>query len=178
MDILDAFFILFAVVWLFEGILFRSRKEKEEERHSFSLIFWTLLLIIGLSLFWQGIPSHDAVRISALLMLYGGTFLRYAGIAQLKRQFTRHVSVEAGDELVSSGPYRYVRHPLYAGLLLIAAGFPLYFGLYALTCVGSFAMFLALHHRIKLEEEMLTDSFGKTYTDWAKERKRLIPFIY
>ncbi|WP_114570642.1 methyltransferase family protein [Exiguobacterium flavidum] len=178
MDILGSFFIFFAVVWLFEGILFRSRREKAEERHSFSLIFWTMLIIIGLSLVFQGSPARDAIRISALLLLYGGVFLRYAGIVQLKRQFTRHVSVEPGDELVSSGPYRYVRHPLYAGLLLITAGFPLYFGLYALTCIGFLAMFLALHHRIKLEEEMLTDSFGSAYTDWAKERKRLIPFIY
>ncbi|WP_449402700.1 hypothetical protein [Exiguobacterium artemiae] len=49
--------------------------------------------------------------------------------------------------------------------------------MFVTLCAG-ILMFIALLHRIRIEEQMLTKGFGPAYTDWARKRKRLIPFIY
>ncbi|MFP3488608.1 isoprenylcysteine carboxylmethyltransferase family protein, partial [Staphylococcus sp. SIMBA_130] len=111
--------------------------------------------------------------------LYGsGIGLRYWGIQELGRFFSRNVIVEQKVDLVSSGPYRLLRHPLYTGLLLTLVGLPIYIGTWGGGILSFLLLVPALLYRIRIEERMLFDSVGETYHEWGKERYRLIPFIY
>ncbi|WP_393964692.1 methyltransferase family protein [Exiguobacterium sp. S22-S28] len=181
MTVLDVGFIIISLLWLLELLLFRNRQKEPsplEERRSFYWILATLLGTIIFSILLAPSKSHVLSQQIGLLLLTLGVFLRYWGIYHLKHQFTRHVTVNSGDQLVSTGPYRALRHPLYTGLLFITAGFPLYFGHLILTLFATVLMFFALLHRIRIEERLLTEGFGPAYTAWARKRKRLIPFIY
>ncbi|RHB46917.1 isoprenylcysteine carboxylmethyltransferase family protein [Exiguobacterium sp. AM39-5BH] len=184
MDWLDGLFVLTSVAWLYEIWRYRNRSEPTDgasEHASFyivSLMMVTVFAIsIGLSV-WTDTRQATLQRLLGLSGFIAGVSLRYWGIRQLRHQFTRHVVVRPADELVSSGPYRYLRHPLYTGLLFITFGFSLFFAPWTIALVGTCLMSLALLWRIHIEEKMLTSHFGVTYERWAKSRKRLIPFIY
>lgn len=185
MTVLDWVFTAIAVVWVLEFVLFRNRGTSEEdpvEKRSFLLIFAALsgtivtAYIVGeMKAFEQAMPWLKAIGI---LFFAGGVFLRYWGILHLKAQFTRHVTVRKGDGIVSTGPYRMLRHPLYTGLLLIAIGMALFFQSIAAAVFGGALVGWALARRMDGEEEMLIGEFGEEYREWMKRRARLIPFIY
>lgn len=184
MDWLDGLFILVSVAWLYEIWRYRNRSEPTDgasEHASFyivSLVMITVFTVsIGLSV-WTDTSQTIRQRLIGLGIYTLGVSLRYWGIGHLRHQFTRHVVVRPADELVSSGPYRYLRHPLYTGLLFITFGFSLYFTYWQVALIGSILIGIALLWRIHIEEKMLTSHFGRTYQTWAKSRKRLIPFIY
>lgn len=184
MEWMDLALIIVSCFWLVETWKFRNRKEATDgsvERKSFYFVALTMIVMFSLSIiysiFVEARPSM-AQRILALSFYIAGVSLRYWGIFHLRHQFTRHVVVRPQDELVSSGPYRFLRHPLYTGLLFITLGFSLYFLHWAVALIGTGLTALALLYRIRIEEGMLTRHFGQSYVSWSKSRKRLFPFIY
>lgn len=185
MTLFDGLFLVVTTFWLAEFFIFRNDRSGGSgsyERRSFLLILVTVVVTLAFSLFMQewniGIFYHRGIWWMGLLFYAFGVGLRYWGILHLKDQFTRNVSVQEGDRLVSSGPYRLLRHPLYTGLLFIIIGFCSGLGnLYAALISGIF-MTIALLHRIKLEEAMLVEQHGDRYREWRRTRYRLIPFVY
>lgn len=79
------------------------------------------------------------------------------------------------EPLVVKGPYRYVRHPLYSGVLLMAAGLWLVFD-YTLLLVTTILLLLWFNFVVApFEERELTVLFGKAYSDYARNTPRFIP---
>lgn len=185
MTALDWIFTAVAVVWILEFMLFRNRGTGEEspvERRSFFLIFIALSATIAAAAVLGEMRSFETavpwMKGIGLLFFAVGVFLRYWGILHLKAQFTRHVTVQDGDRIVSTGPYRKLRHPLYTGLLLIAIGMALFFQSILAAVLGGALVGWALARRMDGEEAMLIDEFGEEYREWMEQRSRLIPFIY
>jgi protein-S-isoprenylcysteine O-methyltransferase Ste14 len=80
--------------------------------------------------------------------------------------------------LITGGPYRYVRHPMYTDMTLWLVSFTLVTAnwFYALIfCLGLTVIFIL---RIPDEERLMTERFGEQYRAYMKRTKRLIPFIY
>jgi protein-S-isoprenylcysteine O-methyltransferase Ste14 len=107
-----------------------------------------------------------------------GVALRYASIRALGSAFTYELQILAGQRLIQAGPYRYIRHPSYAAILLLLGGLPLIFqswyGFFWLCLVcGGFLL-----TRIPREETMMLEAFGEAYREYMRHTKRLIPFIY
>lgn len=185
MTALDWIFTATAGIWVIEFVLFRNRGTSEEdpvEKRSFLLILTALsgtiaaAYIVGeMRAFEQAMPWLKAFGI---IFFAGGVFLRYWGILHLKAQFTRHVTVRKGDGIVSTGPYRKLRHPLYTGLLLITIGMALFFQSITAAVIGGALVGWTLARRMDSEEAMLLREFGEEYREWMKQRARLIPFIY
>ncbi|MCM3611874.1 isoprenylcysteine carboxylmethyltransferase family protein [Planococcus sp. MERTA32b] len=185
MTALDWIFTAIAVTWVLEFILFRNRGTGEGsavERRSFLLIFAALSATISAAAIVGEMRQFETAAPwlkSIGIIFFGiGVFLRYWGIIHLKAQFTRHVTVQQGDGIVSTGPYRKLRHPLYTGLLMIAVGMALFFQSIIIAVVGGAVVGWALARRMDGEEELLIKEFGEEYREWMKRRARLIPFIY
>lgn len=185
MTALDGIFTAIAIVWVFEFILFRNRGTGEAdpvEKRSFFLIFGALAgTIAGAAIVGEMRSVETAVpwlKTIGVFLFAAGVFLRYWGILHLKAQFTRHVTVREGDGIVSTGPYRKLRHPLYTALLLIAVGMALFFQSIIFAVVGGLFVGWTLVRRMEGEEAMLIEQFGEEYREWMQRRARLIPFIY
>ena len=88
------------------------------------------------------------------------------------------MTVREGDMIVSSGPYRKLRHPLYTGLFLIGIGMALFFTSLIAAIAGGLFLAFALNKRMQHEEALLVEKFGPEYKEWMKHRARLIPYIY
>lgn len=119
----------------------------------------------GPTVFWLG----------AAITLAGLLFTVWARL-HLGANWSATVTIKRDHELVSSGPYAYVRHPIYSGLLLAFVGSALgrgeLRGLVAVLIAG-----LAFWHKLKIEERWLCQQFGEDYDAYRRRVAALIPFV-
>ncbi|PRP86251.1 hypothetical protein PROFUN_05392 [Planoprotostelium fungivorum] len=137
----------------------------------------------------------DWIDIFALTSALGGGFLRIWAYRTLDRFFTYHVTIREDHSLVTSGPYRYIRHPSYSALMFLFSGFFFLFFYERLLHQLPFETFfglnldiasllvpitacLLLNRRVVFEEKMLREHFGAKWDKFASERKRFIPNVY
>jgi protein-S-isoprenylcysteine O-methyltransferase Ste14 len=117
-------------------------------------------------------------RTAGLIVMWLGLALRLWAIAALGRAFRTTVEVDPGQAVVSTGPYRWVRHPSYAGLLLIVTGCGLATGNWLALAVCTVLPLPALLRRIHVEEAELTGVLGDRYRAYQSQTKRLIPGVW
>ena len=188
--ILSFFNILFYLangLWVFEFVIFKNKKRVGrflENKSFWFLVFAITLVIVSTIQFSSNnlgkVSSLDLYPIFQVVALgfYGvGLSLRYQGSMVLGENFTRHVAVSTSMMLVSTGPYRYLRHPLYLGLFLITISFPIYVGNVFAILVGLPLLVIGFSWRMNVEELALT-KIHPQYAQWLKQRYRFIPFIY
>jgi protein-S-isoprenylcysteine O-methyltransferase Ste14 len=96
--------------------------------------------------------------------------------AWLGRNWSAEVTVKEGHELVRSGPYALVRHPIYAGMLLALAGTALMVGKWR-ALIGLALVVVALLRKLTVEERFMTEQFGEVYAHYRAEVPALIPFL-
>ena len=111
-------------------------------------------------------------------VLAAGEGLRVWAVATLGRFFRREVTIEKGQTVVESGPYRFVRHPAYLGDMLIVFGIGLALGSW--VGAGAALVITLLGHlpRIRVEEETLREALGEPYERYAARHARLLPGVW
>jgi protein-S-isoprenylcysteine O-methyltransferase len=180
--------ILGTVFGLSELCLSLARRSKSDftskDRNTLGLI-WTVVLasvVIGSLLSfvlpaWP-LPLRGQLYVAGFFLFALGLVLRWFSIVYLGRFFTVNVAIAADHKLIESGPFRWMRHPSYTGMLLIVLGIGL--------CAGNFTSLLIIvvpsvcvcFWRIRIEEEALMSAFGEQYRAYMKRTKRLVPLIY
>jgi protein-S-isoprenylcysteine O-methyltransferase Ste14 len=116
--------------------------------------------------------------VAGLLVMWAGLAVRIWAIVVLGKSFRTTVEVDAGQQVVDSGPYRWVRHPSYTGILLLMAGLGLAYGSWPALAVLLVLPAGVLIHRIFVEEAVLTEVVGWGYTDYAARTKRLVQGLW
>jgi protein-S-isoprenylcysteine O-methyltransferase Ste14 len=107
-----------------------------------------------------------------------GLLVRGWGMVALGRQYTRTVREIDEHQLVTNGPYAVVRHPGYAGSILVWCGFALAVGGWAAAAAVTVLLSAAYAFRIHAEEQLLGDLFGERYQTYRRRTRRLVPFVY
>jgi protein-S-isoprenylcysteine O-methyltransferase Ste14 len=118
-----------------------------------------------------------SVALGAALVLLG-LALRLWAARTLGLFFTRSVLVRDGHRVVSTGPYRWVRHPGYAGMLVSLCGLALTLDNWLSIVLMVLGFFVAHVPRINAEEAMLEAHLGEEYRAFARTHKRLIPGVW
>jgi protein-S-isoprenylcysteine O-methyltransferase Ste14 len=113
--------------------------------------------------------------IGTALLVGGLAFACWARVA-LGRNWSNVVTIKVGHELVQNGPYRWVRHPIYTGLLLAIAGTALTGDLW-MDLAAVPLVFVAFWIKLRREETWMMEQFGAAYIAYAKRTARLIPFV-
>ena len=123
------------------------------------------LLHPGITLQWVGVG----------LCLAGFGFAVWARV-HIGRNWGMPMSLREGHELVTSGPYAYVRHPIYSGLMLAMIGSAFTVGLVLLLVLPLyFAYFL---FSARSEEKTMLAQFPEAYPAYRRRTKMLIPFVF
>ena len=130
-----------------------------------SLAFFVMHGNMFASGFWLGLQI-----IGLMLGLWGILAMRL-------KNFNVQPEVKATANLVSSGPYKILRNPMYSGLLLFF-GIALFTNFNLLRLVVFIALTISLILKIVMEEGFLTEKFGDKYLIYKKKTYRLIPFIF
>ncbi len=110
------------------------------------------------------------------LTIAGFTFAIWARV-HLGRNWSGTVTIKKDHELIRSGPYGIVRHPIYTGSLLALLGASIVFGSTRWLVGLGFAL-LALKLKSLREEQFMTQQFAAEYTDYRRKVKALIPFVW
>jgi protein-S-isoprenylcysteine O-methyltransferase Ste14 len=119
----------------------------------------------------------DGVRWVGVALFVGGGALRLWPIFVLGRRFSAVVAIQEHHELVTSGPYRWVRNPSYLGGLISLVGWALVFRSVAgLVLVLPFLWILV--SRMDAEERLLASEFGPAYEGYRQRTWRLVPWLY
>ena len=119
----------------------------------------------------------DTMRWIGVVLYAVGGWLRIWPVFVLGDRFSGLVAIQRGHTLVTDGPYRFIRHPSYLGLIVMALGWALAFRsgagvlLVAITLVPLIA-------RIRAEEALLHRHFGAAYDAYRSRTARLIPGLY
>lgn len=116
-----------------------------------------------------------ALQTAGLLIEACGIGLAVWARVHLGRNWGMPMTSKEEPELVTSGPYRYVRHPIYSGLLLAVLGTALATNLYwliALAVMGAYFLYSA-----RVEERLMDTAFPDRYPSYRAQTKMLIPFV-
>lgn len=149
-----------------------------------------LLLLAGVLYFdWLAFMALDAVRwqwsrvpvfvqdIGALLLLCGLALVFWTLRENTFLACTVRLQTERGHTLVDSGPYQYVRHPMYAGVLLFVVGTALLLGSWYGLLPGALLVGVVARRAV-LEERLLHDQLGGYAAYMVRVRYRLIPGVW
>ena len=183
-------FYLAVTIWLFQhnpSLLKERMRFKTSDQQGWDKVLFPLLLVVPLA--WLMFMSLDAVRfhwspVSAWLQIVGAvilvcsffllflTFRENAYLSPVVR-----IQDDRGHAVVSTGPYQYVRHPMYAAILIFMVGTSLLLGswygvLFGLMLVGIVA------RRAVLEERTLRDELRGYAAYMAQVQYRIIPYVW
>jgi protein-S-isoprenylcysteine O-methyltransferase Ste14 len=175
--------IAFNVYWGMAAKNFKTAIKKSEANKS----TWLHQLMMNLGLLLLFVPVPGLVRhflpVRAMLTPIGlGVQLAFFGLAiwariHLGTNWSSRVRVAEGHELVRSGPYRLVRHPIYTAMLGMCAGTTIVAGQYH-ALLGTLLVLAAYIRKTRLEENILRDEFGSVYDDYRRHSWALVPGIY
>ena len=113
-----------------------------------------------------------------IALIWIGLALRLWAVRTLGRFFTVKVSILEGHRVIDTGPYRFVRHPSYTGLLLTYLGFGIGLDSWASVAGAIVPPLAAAIWRIADEEEVLLRELGDPYREYARGRRRLLPGVW
>ena len=111
----------------------------------------------------------------AALTAIGIGFAIWARV-NLGRNWSPRPAVKEHHEFVTTGPYAYVRHPIYTGMMLAALGTALTGNIIGIGMFVVISITFAL--RINKEEKIMLELFPKQYPEYQKRTKRLVPFVW
>lgn len=182
LTVLFVVLLAMTVVALFAGGNLSSGVREDRENRWVIAVFFVVGLLDGYLPaltdrfnFWT--IDHDTIRWLGVIAFAIGGSLRLWPVFVLGRRFSGLVAIQLGHALVTTGIYRFIRHPSYLGLLLTAFGWGLAFraGVGLLLAAIMIPVLIA---RMNSEERLLESQFGEQYDDYRSCTSRLIPGIY
>jgi protein-S-isoprenylcysteine O-methyltransferase Ste14 len=136
-----------------------------------------LYMLFPASLEWGKFKVQNSVRVFGIVSGIGTDILILWILASLGKNISAALKVRESQQLVTHGPYRYVRHPLYSAGLLLFFSIALISSNWFLGLIGiSFQLFI-MYIRTPLEEEMLIEHFGEEYLNYIKRTGAHFPKI-
>ncbi|HYX83849.1 MAG TPA: isoprenylcysteine carboxylmethyltransferase family protein [Gaiellales bacterium] len=180
--LVTACWIGFVVAWIGTALLPRWRPGRTSggRRRSIGL---RLLIVPAVVLSIRGAGSHALGGVHNWAAGALGVVLCAAGIGlaiwarvRLGRNWGEPMTERAEPELVIQGPYRYVRHPIYAGMLLAMIGSALAAGLFWAIILVAFGVYFVVSALV--EERSMLARFPDEYGEYRRRTKRIVPFVY
>ena len=181
-------FIVSFCCWLGFEIWVFSRERGQQRRDARSGAAWVILaLAIGITLGVNMPGMAPGFNIQGTIALYlvpgtvliwAGILLRFWSIQTLGKFFSTRLVIQEGHELITKGPYKYLRNPSYTAALITFIGLGLGVGNWLSIAVLFLTGLITYVWRIRVEGRMLLDQFGVAYSDYMKRTWALIPFIW
>jgi protein-S-isoprenylcysteine O-methyltransferase Ste14 len=176
--------IVFIVFWVLAA--FVQKRNARRQTVGLRLIQVSILLLVLVPFFVEGraagllsrhrYPNLLVVQyFGVLLLLLGFGFAVWARFA-LGRNWSGIVTVKEDHTLITRGPYAWVRHPIYTGVLLALLGTAVTLGT-ILNLVEVPVVGFALWLKLRTEEKFMLETFGEQYTAYRRHVKALIPHV-
>lgn len=187
---MSSFIDVLIILWVSSEVLlaFARRANPGQTRISdrgTERLLWAIIVAaVGVSvalrnISWGRFPITTALlQALAFLFLVAGIAVRWWAILALGHSFTTNVAVAPEQKVVTSGPYRWIRHPAYAGMLLAFLGCGWHLGSWLSLATLVLPVLGAVLYRVSVEEAVLLEGLGDEYREYQQATKALIPRIF
>jgi protein-S-isoprenylcysteine O-methyltransferase Ste14 len=177
-----------AVILLVWTVTSLTAKHTAKRQNILKDIPYALLMGLSVWLLIEGVAGKGILIANILphstLITFLGVAITFAGMVltvwarfTLGGNWSASVVVKKKHELVIKGPYAFIRHPIYAGMLTMFIGTAIAAGHLA-SFLAVPILFLSCWIKLRQEESLMVQEFGAKYTDYQKKVKALIPHIY
>jgi protein-S-isoprenylcysteine O-methyltransferase Ste14 len=184
LDIIGYCWGIFSVIWLLAA--FWTKQSVYQESTAQRLRYVVPILLGGWMLFkgnrfreplnYRVIPHLEALAWIGMVLCVAGLATCLWARFTLGRNWSGVVTLKGGHELITRGPYAWVRHPIYTGLLTMFVATLLVFGHIAGIIAVPF-VFGSLWIKLRYEEKLMLQKFPEEYAAYQQRVKRLIPFV-
>jgi protein-S-isoprenylcysteine O-methyltransferase Ste14 len=183
-DLLEGAWLIFLAVWFLMSL---GVKPTVRQQNPFDRLFQiaigaaAYLLLFSHVVRWEPltrrvVPEAVAWRLAGLVMTcIGIAFAIWARIV-IGANWSANVTIKRDHELVQTGPYAFVRHPIYSGLLFAGLGTALVVGQVRGFLAVAVA-FIGWTFKSRREEQFMTEQFGDRYSQYRRRTGGIIPFI-
>ncbi len=181
---INALWALFGLYWLISAL----KRKKTKQRETWSQRFrYVLPLFVAFYLLarpeahygWLGarvVPANPAVEWIGVLLTAAGVAVALWARWHLGANWSGVVTLKEGHELIRTGPYRTIRHPIYTGILLALLGTAVAMGeMRGLLAVA--IAWLSFYWKARREESFLTQEFGEKFEAHAKQTGMFLPRV-
>ena len=164
-----------------------SSKDTNEHKGSDKMTILVILIMSSASVLFSVIEwayftntasSSLLLNVAGIILLLTGIGIRIWAIQILGKHFTATVTLTENHQVITKGPYKFVRHPSYLGAFLAIIGAAVFLNSAWATLFAAVCMSVAYYFRISVEEQMLSSYFGKSYEGYKQKTKMFIPFIW
>jgi protein-S-isoprenylcysteine O-methyltransferase Ste14 len=145
-------------------------------------IIFVVMNVVTFASFWAGskvlllFSQGDTFRVVGVVVLIAATLLYVKSMSRLGDNYSPCFDPHVPDRIVTQGPYRYVRHPVYLANILQGVGYTLASGSLWVLVLAGYGVFSIMRALLK-EESYLSKTFAG-YESYRASTFRLIPFIY
>jgi len=179
--------IFWGLLFFYWWLVSRKVKTAVYAQSSASRFVYLLFLVFSFALLYapfklplldyQVIAHNLYTGVAGVLICLAGVAFAITARKFLGTNWSAEVTLKQEHQLIQSGPYKFVRHPIYTGFELAFFGAAITIGQLK-GLVGLSILFVNHYFKTKMEEEILLQQFPGQYTLYAKRVKRLIPFIF
>jgi protein-S-isoprenylcysteine O-methyltransferase Ste14 len=181
-EIIAASWLLFAGYWLIAAL--GSKKAAKKER-SGERVGHIIFMALGFFLLYRADPHFGLLNLRLLpeksWIDYLGAALTLAGVLfaiwaryTIGKEWSAEIQIKQGHELIRSGPYAHIRHPIYTGILVALVGTALSIGEY--RGIVAVALFLVgFVRKARREEKFLASEFGRAFDDHRRHTGFFLP---
>jgi protein-S-isoprenylcysteine O-methyltransferase Ste14 len=168
---------LFWIGWLVSA--FTAKRGTHRTRSFFGVRIVIIIVIVATKPLWR--HAHLVIHSWPLALVGTALFLCGLGVAVWARlcmgaNWGMPMTLKQEPELVQDGPYRYVRHPIYSGLILAFIGTTMATSLVVLIVVVPLSAYFVWSART--EEQILSRAMPSSYPGYMAHTKMLVPFVY
>jgi protein-S-isoprenylcysteine O-methyltransferase Ste14 len=163
-----------------------SRGDKSKRLHRQSIVAVVVILLLFGALFFLPFADRRSVSVmidsqavrwlGLVLAGFGLVLIFWSGVA-LGKMYSPEVTIQKKHQLVTTGLYRYIRHPRYLGVVLVALGLSFLFRSW-IGLAANIPVLGVLLFRIKDEEAFMHQEFGPEWEAYCKQSWRLMPYLY
>lgn len=185
MDIVAVCYVAFLLYWILEWRKTKrtARRESVTSRLGYSLVTVLSCLLLFSRFFDAGIlarrwlPATSLVEAAGIVLVVVGLGFSVWARNRLGRNWSAAVTVKEAHQLIRTGPYRYVRHPIYSGMIVAMAGAAMVNGqVRGVLSVPLLA--LGFYMKSRIEEGFMQNTFGAEYEAYRKSTGALVPRIW
>lgn len=173
--------VVFSLYWEIEAKKAAPAKTSESKGsravHVFMANAALILEIAPIRGLGRLLPASPSIMTAGLAVEAVGLFLAIWARRHLGRNWSGEITIKVDHQLIRSGPYRLLRHPIYTGLLAMYTGIAILTGEWLAVVGWAMAMF-AYWRKIRLEEANLRVAFGAEYESYRRETWALVPGVW
>ncbi len=180
--ICEGLWVTFFAIWLI--FAFRTKPTQTRESVS-SRLSYTLISVAAFYLTFSEDVSREWLRLQLFPLNIGwemlGVVITATGLSfavwarvYLGSNWSSAVTVKVGHQLIRTGPYRWVRHPIYSGMILGMLGTALEWG-QVRGFVGVGLLYFAFKIKSKIEEHTMSNTFGAEYAEYSRSTGAIVP---